>query len=99
MHRTHISLMLAITLLVSLAMSGCFSRRLVSFQTHPEKDVLLMETVDHHDYWLLSDHEHVYWSCTEEGTNLRCQRRCGGSTELACPQTSYFQSSAGTNIR
>ena len=80
-------------------LSGCFNRQLVRFETHPTKQVVLMETLDTHDYWLWSDHEHVFWSCAQSADSLDCSRRCGGSADLACPAAQIFSSEVGTNVR
>jgi hypothetical protein len=86
-------------LMTALGLSGCFSRQMVNFQTHPEKDTLLMETYETRDYLVWSKHEHVYWSCTETGSSLQCTRRCGAKTDLVCPAASIFANSASTNYR
>ena len=84
-------------LFMALASTGCFSRQLVNFQTHPEKNTLLMETFEKRDYLVWSKVEHVYWSCAESGNSLECQRRCGGKTDLVCPATAIFANSASSN--
>ena len=88
-----------LVLLAAAALSGCFSRQLVRFGTHSEKPVVLLETIDTNDYVLWSDREHVFWSCSEQGESLSCSRRCGGDTDLKCPQFAVFQDAVGTNVR
>jgi hypothetical protein len=80
-------------------LTGCFNRQLVRFETHPSKQVVLMETLDTHDYWLWSDHQHVFWSCAEQSDTLDCKRRCGGGSDLACPAAQIFTNTVGTNVR
>ena len=80
-------------------LSGCFNRQLVRFETHPSKQVVLMETLDTHDYWLWSDHEHVFWSCAESGDKLNCSRRCGKDSGLDCPAVEIFSNQVGSNTR
>lgn len=84
-------------MLGAFSVSGCFSRQLLGFQTHPEKKVLLMETFERSDYWLWSSAEHVYWTCSEQGDLLHCERRCGGDSDLVCPATAIFAS--GSNVQ
>ena len=84
--------------LVVLA-SGCFNRQLVRFQTHEQKPVVLMETLDTTDYWLWSDSEHVFWSCAETGDALNCARRCGKESGLDCPAVEIFSNQVGSNTR
>jgi hypothetical protein len=87
-------------LLVCTALtSGCFSRQLVRFGTHAQKPVVLLETVDTHNYLVWTDHEHVFWSCAEANSELRCTRRCGSGTDLQCPEFAVFQDAVGTNVR
>ncbi len=92
-------LLSSIALAALSTMSGCFSRQLLGFSVHPEKETMLMETYDTRDYLVWSKHEHVYWSCAESGDQLQCTRRCGGKTDLVCPTMSIFANSAGTNVR
>ncbi len=85
-----------LALLAGFTTSGCLSRQLVSFQTHPSQDTLLMETFDTRSYLVWSKYEHVHWSCSETDNKLQCVRRCGGKSDLVCPATSIF---ATTNVR
>jgi hypothetical protein len=80
-------------------LSGCFSRQLTRFDVHPQKPVVLLETLDRTSYVFWSNSEHVFWSCSESGDTLNCTRRCGGDTDLKCPTASIFQGSVGTNVR
>lgn len=80
-------------------LSGCFHRQLHRFQTHEEKPVVLIETLETTDYWLWKKHEHVFWSCAENDTTLNCSRRCGGDSDLTCPTFEIFSSAVGTNTR
>jgi hypothetical protein len=84
---------------MALGASGCFSRQLVNFSTHSDKETVLMQTFDSRNYLVWSKHEHVYWSCTESGDTLECTRRCGGKTDLICPEFAIFANSVGTNVR
>ncbi len=84
---------------MALTSSGCFSRQMVNFQTHPEKNTILMETFETRDYLVWSKSEHVYWSCAETDNALECQRRCGGKTDLICPATAIFANTASNNYR
>jgi hypothetical protein len=59
----------------------------------------LMETLDTTDYWLWSDHEHVFWSCAESGDALDCSRRCGKDSGLDCPALAIFNNQVGSNAR
>lgn len=77
--------------------SGCFNRQLVRFQTHEQKPVVLMETLDTTDYWMWSDEEHVFWSCAESGDALNCARRCGKDSGLDCPKVEIFSNRVGSN--
>ena len=98
---THSHRMAAFALLcaaVTLA-SGCFNRQLLRFQTHAQKPVVLMETLDTTDYWLWSDDEHVFWSCAESSDALNCSRRCGKDSGLECPKVEIFSNQVGSNTR
>jgi hypothetical protein len=86
-------------LCAALMTSGCFSRQLIRFGTHAEKPVVLLETVDRHNYLFWATQEHIFWSCAEANSELRCERRCGGNTDLQCPKISVFNDSVGTNTR
>lgn len=79
--------------------SGCLSRQLVSFQTHPEQQTLLLETYDRTNYLVWQKTAHVYWSCSEADSKLQCERRCGGKSDLVCPAFAIFSNSATTNVR
>lgn len=92
----HHALIAGAVALASCALSGCMSRQLRSFQTHPGQDTMLIETYDTTDYVLWSDAEHVYWSCAEQDEHLQCTRRCGGGADLSCPDISIF---GETNVR
>lgn len=81
-------------LVMALGSSGCLSRQMVNFQTHPEQNTILMETLDSKSYIVWSKTEHVYWSCAESGESLQCERRCGGKSDLACPTTAIFPTSS-----
>jgi len=92
-------LMGVVALAIGGASSGCFSRQMVNFQTHPDQNTVLMETFETRDYLVWSKHEHVYWSCAETNNALQCTRRCGRGTDLVCPAASIFANSASTNYR
>lgn len=79
-----------LSLLLSAA-SGCLHRQLLRFDTHVERDVVLMETLDYSDFWLWQENEHVFWSCVEHDDALQCTRQCGAHTDLICPERPYFQ--------
>ncbi len=98
---TRLTRLIAPLVLISalLCMSGCFSRQLVRFSSHPQKSVVLLETIDSTHYVFWSAHERVFWSCAEHDTTLECSRRCGKSTDLRCPELSIFQDAVGTNVR
>ena len=83
-------LSMAALVLLSLGLSGCFNRQLLRFRTHESKEVVLMESLDSTDYWLWTDHEHVFWTCAESGDHLSCTRRCGGDNELVCPAVAIY---------
>lgn len=93
------SLLAGAALLTTLGMSGCFSRQMVNFQTHPQQDTMLMETYEKTDYFVWAKHEHVYWSCAEQDDSLQCTRRCGGKTDLVCPAAAIFSNNVSTNTQ
>ncbi len=92
-------LLWTLTALVGFTTSGCLSRQMLGFQTHPTEQTVLMETFDTRNYLVWQKHEHVYWSCSEADNALQCVRRCGGKSDLVCPTFSIFANSGGTNVR
>jgi hypothetical protein len=78
---------------------GCHSRDLVRFESHPTQPVLLAETLEKRNYVLTATAERAFWTCSERGSSLVCERRCGGSTGYACPTALFFSNGVAPNVR
>lgn len=87
----------------SILASGCMSRQLIGFADHPTKKMLLLETLDHHNYVFMQTLQHVFWTCEDKGSSLTCKLACGKGTDLSCPTGSAFWAGSvgygGSNVR
>ncbi|MBI4702163.1 MAG: hypothetical protein HY744_13615 [Deltaproteobacteria bacterium] len=90
--RTHTKIFALAGLLVATpALAGCgTTHRLLRFEENADRPVMLLETRTEHSGVFSSSIEHVFWSCVQQGAELRCKRQCGGETDLRCPQTVFF---------
>lgn len=86
-------------LLALVAAPGCVRRELVSFADHESKPLTALNVVVTRSYVFWSSHEYVFYSCAEQGDKLSCQRLCGGTNDVVCPESQASGAYAQTNIR
>lgn len=79
--------------------SGCVHREIVAFNDHESKPLTAMQVAIQRSYLFYSTHEHVFYSCAEQGDKLTCKRLCGGSRDVVCPELTQSGYSASTNVR
>lgn len=82
--------------------AGCLSsRHIVGIQDHADKNVTLIETLDHWTYFpgLSEELIHQFWRCDESDAGLKCEKSCGGDTGLQCPTGTILATGVGSNVR
>lgn len=80
---------LALVFLASMgiASTGCVKQRILAFDDHPKYPVTTLQTFWSKSYYVWAEAEHRFYTCTDAGDKLLCQRACGGKTDVRCPTT------------
>lgn len=79
------SLFFVAAMALGTASTGCVSRSLIKVSDHPSKPLTSLQLSETHSYLFWSTHEHIFYSCSDQGQNLSCKRLCGGDTDVVCP--------------
>jgi hypothetical protein len=85
--------------LLGLTTTGCVKRTITAFQDHPTSQVTALEVFKHSNYIFFQKFEHIFYSCTDQASQLVCKRLCGGATDLECPMASGNGNGYTTNVR
>lgn len=91
---------LIITLLALVSMTGCLNRQIIRVTDHSQKALTMVETTDTYAYraairaiiGVFSSEAaakypvtfYRFWSCQDTGSDLNCNVECDGTTDLDC---------------
>jgi len=95
MNKTLFFLVVFIGGMAAFSTTGCVSRRIIAFSDHTVSPVTKIETFKVKRFGsLVLNTQHEFWVCSDEGEVLRCDKKCGKGTDLACPP--YLSYAGGT---
>lgn len=69
----------------SSALGGCVHHQILAFDDNPKQPLTTMQVMTTKSYWIFSNAEHQFFTCSDKGNSLECKRVCGGNTDLTCP--------------
>ena len=81
------------------ASTGCVKQSILAFEDHPKHPVTNLQVFVTKSYYVFTQREHRFYSCTDAGDKLLCKRACGGSTDIGCPASVMTGYGGSTNVR
>lgn len=98
--RTFLSWALGVASVTALTLtSACSTSRILGAQDHGAMPVTHVEILKSSNFIFWSSAEHVFLLCRDAGTDLICQRECGGPQELECPTSTVSDGIQSSNVR
>lgn len=95
-------------MLVGLAtLGGCVHYSVIGATDHGDErrkepgklPITALETMKISNYFFSISAEHQFWVCQDTGDALVCDRRCGGKTDLTCPEATATGYGVSSNVR